>query len=351
MPSAAMPSMMSMMQGSRQRLEFPTCEYLPQLTPLTALQTAAFASTASRSTARSTPLVPGSSVPPVHLDVSGREQTHAMTQWGQGQLHPEPTRSTPRSNPSTASHPPRQIVVGDVHGHYDTLLRLLEAVNPGATDQVDFLGDLIDRGPNSRAVVALVMNTPNYRTIRGNHEEMAIAAFTKDADTALRQSWLNSGGHQTLQSYYRRAELREHLEWLQHQPVYRDLGEYWLVHAGIDPRRPIAEQTSREFCWIRDSFHRSPEPYFADKLTIIGHTISFTFLGVQPGQLARGAGWLDIDTGAYTLESGWLTAIDLTQERVYQTNSWTRETRVLSFDVAIADIDPQRVRPRRFVVK
>jgi serine/threonine protein phosphatase 1 len=246
----------------------------------------------------------------------------------------------------------RKLVIGDVHGHYDTLLRLLDLLAIVADDRVDFLGDLIDRGPRSRDTVELVRTTPHFYTIRGNHEELAIAACGQKThnDHAL-ESWLRSGGRSTIESYEDRRELVEHIAWLREQPLYRDRGDYWLVHAGLDPKRSIAEQTAREFCWIRDPFHRSATPYFNDKLTIIGHTISFTFLGVKPGQLARGSGWIDIDTGAYTLESGWLTAIDLSQRRVYQANVWTRKTRVLDWEDAIVDIDPLRVHPRRFIVK
>jgi len=246
----------------------------------------------------------------------------------------------------------RMVVIGDVHGHYDTLMRLLDLLAIGIGDRVDFLGDLIDRGPRSRDIVELVRTTPNFHTIRGNHEELAIAAFAHSPpDRRPFENWLQSGGRATMHSYDDPQELIAHVAWLRQQPLYRDRGTYWLVHAGLDPKRTIVEQSAREFCWIRDPFHGSTMPYFPDKLTIIGHTISFTFLGVKPGQIARGSGWLDIDTGAYTLESGWLTAIDLRQRRVYQANVWTRKTRVLEWAEAIVDIDPTRVHPRRFIVK
>ncbi|MGD1900965.1 MAG: metallophosphoesterase family protein [Geitlerinemataceae cyanobacterium] len=258
----------------------------------------------------------------------------------------------PTSRRSSAPVAQRRLAVGDVHGHYDTLQRLLEFAGVADGDRIDFLGDLIDRGPDSRQTLELVRTTPNFHTIRGNHEEMAIAAFEQSPpdDRAL-ENWLRSGGNTTLESYPDRDELYEHVLWLRECPLYRDLGDYWLVHAGLDPQRDVAAQSAREFCWIRDPFHRTPAPPFDDKLIIIGHTISFTFLGVQVGQLALGQGWLDIDTGAYTLESGWLTALDLGDRRVYQANVWTKRTRSLSWEEATIEIDPERVRPRRFIVK
>ena len=80
------------------------------------------------------------------------------------------------------------------------------------------------------------------------------------------------------------------------------------------------KQTTEQLCWVRDEFHSIRQPYFPDKLIIIGHTITFTLPGVSPGKLAQGQGWLDIDTGAYHPKSGWLTGLDITNRRVYQVN-------------------------------
>lgn len=53
---------------------------------------------------------------------------------------------------------------------------------------------------------------------------------------------------------------------------------------------------------------------------MVGHTITFTFPGVEAGKIVRGAGWLGIETGAYHRRSGWLTALDWTNQWVYQVN-------------------------------
>jgi serine/threonine protein phosphatase 1 len=104
---------------------------------------------------------------------------------------------------------------------------------------------------------------------------------------------------------------------------------------------PLEAQTSQEFCWIRSEFHTTREPFFKDKLIVTGHTITFTFPGVLPGQVVKGCGWLDIDTGAYHSKSGWLTALDVTQKLVYQVNVWTAEERVRTYCEAITPITPQ----------
>ncbi|OAB58648.1 serine/threonine protein phosphatase [Phormidium willei BDU 130791] len=247
---------------------------------------------------------------------------------------------------------PRQIVIGDVHGHYDTLVRLLDSLDLKDGDRVDFLGDLIDRGPASYQVVDLIMSHPSYYAIRGNHEEMMLSALVYGQhDDRYFDFWLSGGGDLTLESYPNSGVMYEHLDWLESLPAYRDRGDVWLVHAGVNPHLPIAEQSTQEFCWIRDLFHRQTQPYFPDKLIIIGHTITFTFPGVQSGQLVRGCGWLGIDTGVYTLESGWLTAVDVTEQRVYQANVWQESLRSLPWDDIIISLDPNKVRRRRFALK
>lgn len=244
----------------------------------------------------------------------------------------------------------RRIVIGDVHGHYDALIKLLDAIYPSSEDKVYFLGDLIDRGPRSADVVEFVMQH-NYQCLRGNHEEMMLDVVSKGANgevsMEMYQSWLYSGGHSTVASYDNKIP-QEHVDWIKNLPTYLDLGDIWLVHAGIDPHLPIEVQTSEQFCWIREDFHSMSEPYFKDKLIISGHTITFTLPGVHPGQIAAGPGWLGIETGAYHQNSGWLTGLDVTQGKVYQVNTKTGCLRTVTLKRAIANVDIEQIRSRRW---
>ena len=236
----------------------------------------------------------------------------------------------------------RRIVIGDVHGHYEGLMKLMEFIAPGSDDQVYFLGDLIDRGPKSSQVIDLVKDH-NYGCLLGNHEQMLLSILTGDSssDSAL-QAWLYGGGQATIASYEEAFIPDEHLDWLKTLPLYLDLGDIWLTHAGVDPEIPLAEQTAEQFCWIRDKFHRIEQPYFADKLIIIGHTITFTFPGVEPGQLAQGQGWLDIDTGAYHPRSGWLTGLDTTNNLIYQVNVFNNCLRTLPLAEGVRMVKPAK---------
>lgn len=242
---------------------------------------------------------------------------------------------------------PRRIFIGDIHGHYDGLIRLWELLAPQPDDQVYSVGDLIDRGPKSADVVDFIRQHASG-CVRGNHEQLILDAFVDGKiNPPTLQGWLYSGGQATLSSYHGSlSTLEDHLDWLQKLPLYIDLGDLWLVHAGVNPMLPVAEQSSYEMCWIRETFHSSPTPFFADKLIITGHTITFTFPGVSPGQIVAGQGWLDIDTGVYHPRSGWLTALDWDNRLVYQVNVFESIERIRSYEDATTVLDPALVKKR-----
>jgi len=236
----------------------------------------------------------------------------------------------------------RRLFIGDVHGHYDGLMNLLDAIAPNADDQLYFVGDLIDRGAQSAKVVDFVRRHATG-CVRGNHEQLLMDAFVDgEVHMPRLQGWLYSGGQMTLSSYSTTEQMLADLEWIRTLPLYIDLDTVWLVHAGVDPTLPLAQQSSRELCWIRDSFHYHPQPYFETKLIITGHTMTFTLPGVAIGQIAQGPGWIDIDTGAYHPRSGWLTAVDPDNQQVYQMNVYESRYRYRSWAEAITQITPKR---------
>ncbi|MEO3704421.1 metallophosphoesterase family protein [Trichormus azollae] len=242
---------------------------------------------------------------------------------------------------------PRRIIIGDVHGYYQGLMNLFDKIAPSSADQVYFLGDLIDRGPQSAQVVDFVKQN-NYSCLLGNHEQMLLSVFSnRSYSNQAVQAWLYSGGQATITSYQAAQIPQEHIDWFLTLPTFIDLGDYWLTHAGVNPRKSVSEQTAEELCWIREEFHSMEEPYFANKLIIVGHTITFTLPGVIPGQLALGQGWLDIDTGAYHPRSGWLTGLDITNNLVYQVNVFNNSVRTLPLEKAITKIQSIKVKVSR----
>ena len=228
----------------------------------------------------------------------------------------------------------RRICIGDVHGHYNALVKLLENIAPSQTDEIYFLGDLIDRGPQSAQVVELVIKN-QFNSLRGNHEELLLFSLANgEIDRDFFRNWLHCGGTTTLASY-KNGIPYEHIRWLKKLPLYLDLGDLFLVHAGLNPHLPLEEQTSEDCCWIRNEFHRISQPYFPDKLVVTGHTITFTLPGITPGKIATGKGWLDIDTGVYHSKSGWLSGVDFSNNLVYQVHSRSLQFRKVPLAKAI----------------
>lgn len=148
--------------------------------------------------------------------------------------------------------------VGDIHGCLDQLRALLDEIEDYApTGRVIFLGDLIDRGPDSRAVIELIMGGPTkpgwtWQTLKGNHEEMLWGASSGESDVDW---WLVNGGRETLISYDGTVPGR-HLKWIKELPTILVERFRIFVHAGVDDTRPLEQQDDGVFLWIRP-----PEDY------------------------------------------------------------------------------------------
>ncbi|WP_103670178.1 metallophosphoesterase family protein [Pseudanabaena sp. BC1403] len=242
-----------------------------------------------------------------------------------------------------------RLVFGDIHGQFDGLMKLIDFIKCGSSDKLFFLGDLIDRGDRSADVVKWIIEN-GHTCLKGNHEQMCLDAFSSNEGSLIWKGWLLNGGANTLASYGEDSLPEAHLEWMQQLPLYVDLGDVWLVHAGLNPNLPLELQGAAEFCWIREEFHSATEPFFEDKIIITGHTITFVFPGVKPGNLVLGKGWLDIDTGGYHPKSGWLSALDVDSATVYQCNTFTNELRVNSLSDITTVIEPMPTRSQRLEI-
>ena len=243
-----------------------------------------------------------------------------------------------------------RLVFGDIHGQFDGLMKLVNFIDCSADDKLFFLGDLIDRGDRSADVVRWVMEN-GHTCLRGNHEQMCLDAYRSNEGSLVWKGWMMNGGSNTLDSYDEGRVPQEHIDWMQQLPLFMDLGDSWLVHAGLNPNLPLELQGAPEFCWIRDEFHSATEPFFTDKIIITGHTITFVFPNVEPGNLVLGKGWLDIDTGGYHPRSGWLSALDLDSAMVYQCNTFTNELRVNPLSEVTTVIEPMPKKGKRLDIK
>jgi len=219
----------------------------------------------------------------------------------------------------------RIYAIGDIHGRLDLLDRMLAMIDaddaaraPSQTELI-FLGDLVDRGPESRGVVervmALVAGSPHVRCIVGNHEEIISRSWVGDKRSA---GLLNKvGGRETLLSYgvpadqYDSADLaalvrlarahipREHIAFFKSNADWVEAGDYLFVHAGVRPGYAIAEQEVSDLRWIRREFTDHEGDF--GHVVIHGHSITEE-VEERPNRIG-------IDTGAFA--TGKLTAIGL----------------------------------------
>jgi serine/threonine protein phosphatase 1 len=173
--------------------------------------------------------------------------------------------------------------VGDIHGRHDLLERALERIarhSRGAPGKVIFLGDYVDRGPDSRRVVETLMEVQKSGAaicLKGNHEDMMVRALT-DAGRTSYWHWCDNGGRETLRSYgvshddeARQIVPREHLRWMAGLPLSTSEGGRIYVHAGLAPKTPFHRQTEATCLWIRERFLRARAKDF-EAHVVHGHT-------------------------------------------------------------------------------
>ena len=168
--------------------------------------------------------------------------------------------------------------IGDIHGSLQKLrdlMTLCERHANGRPATFVFLGDYIDRGPDSRGVIEALLNLQSRQpdrviALKGNHEAFAIGIIDGEIEPEF---WLLEGGAATLRSY-QIADARdlpdEHVTWLRSLPLCYDDGHRFFVHAGIDPDKPLAAQSDHDLIWIREPFLSDARDY--GRLIVHGHT-------------------------------------------------------------------------------
>lgn len=230
----------------------------------------------------------------------------------------------------------RSAILGDIHGCSDALRRLLDAL-PDDIEQIYSVGDLVDRGPDSKGVVQLCMDN-NIKAVRGNHEDMFIDFLknTKEYDEGHFESGA-SGGDKTIASYggesYEVPDMYgsytissncrvpdDHMEYLLSMPIFIETDDFILSHAGIHPLRATteyglekwdsgSEKSETDLMWNRH------ELAVMNKLQIVGHTPDHEVQYVKlHGELAA----INIDTACGKLESAKLTAIIIPSREIIQ---------------------------------
>ncbi|MGZ8423454.1 MAG: metallophosphoesterase family protein [Candidatus Binatia bacterium] len=213
-------------------------------------------------------------------------------------------------------------VIGDIHGCSEELRHLVDALPVRPGDELVFLGDYIDRGPDSSGVVSFLIELKASLSenklvfLKGNHEDMLLSYLELSGRHG--KMFLLNGGRATMQSYGFAADNLSptrlqaalppaHLAFYQALQSYYLSEPYLCVHAGIHPRKSLQEQTDEELLWIREPFLHSSHtlPY----TILFGHTPQHSVLYHLPYKIG-------LDTGL--VYGNMLTCLDTDEKILYQ---------------------------------
>lgn len=223
----------------------------------------------------------------------------------------------------------RVYAFGDIHGRADLLEEMLAVVdadlahNPVQRPILVFLGDYVDRGPDSAGTLDLLIDrSRHFETVclKGNHETFMLEVLR---DPSRLSDWSKFGGLQTLMAYGVQPSLNPgsaeqvaliealrqrmptaHLRFLENLPPSFECGDFFFVHAGVRPGIPLNEQTEADMLWIRDEFLASEETF--GKFIVHGHT-PVREPDIRPNRA-------NIDTGAYA--TGNLTLLTIQEDSI-----------------------------------
>lgn len=175
----------------------------------------------------------------------------------------------------------KYLAIGDVHGCSKTLAVLLDLIKSDEnliSREIIFVGDYIDRGPDSKGVVDQIIEFSRIKktiNIRGNHEQMMLDVLEGGSSN----TWQRNGGDQTLRSYgttFSNPQLpASHFHFYKNTRFYFDTEDFLFVHGGIAPNLSVADQLAIEehhedFLWERS--HLKAEYYAWEKTVVFGHT-------------------------------------------------------------------------------
>lgn len=160
-------------------------------------------------------------------------------------------------------------VIPDIHGYVKTLKSLLAQIRPSKEDHLIFLGDYIDRGPDSKGVIDEIMllqkNGYKVTTLKGNHEEFLLdnyanakqnsGLFKSKAYKLLRKEWYEFGGKDTLKSFGVKSVLNlplQYLDWMENLEYYYEFKDYVLVHAGLNFKPDDVFMDKKSMLWAKE---------------------------------------------------------------------------------------------------
>lgn len=225
----------------------------------------------------------------------------------------------------------RLFAIGDIHGCLHLLNSLLAAIYPSTDDFIIFLGDLIDRGPDSKGVIDRIIklsDTCQVMVIMGNHEEMVLQSMS-DAEAC--RWWLSYGGEQALESFGLPATFEglqnlplSYQHWLASLLPYFETEDFIFCHGSPFADKPIGEQGDA-IRWRK--LDMSDAPHISGKTIICGHSEQ------QDGNVWQQPKLICIDTFAYG--GGKLTALEIIDNQTMRAWQVGGDTNVITSEVNI----------------
>lgn len=220
----------------------------------------------------------------------------------------------------------RQFAIGDIHGCSKALRSLIELIDPSPEDELIFLGDYVDRGPDSRDVIDQILTLREHCRVvalRGNHEIMLLGVACRGLDDTV---WLSNGGQATVTSYGGCLSKipPEHLAFFQDLIPYYESPSAIFVHAGYQHELPMHEQHEATTYWnhLPDP---APPPHHSGKRVFVGHTPQASGHVFDAGHVVC------LDT--YCFGGGFLTAYQIDGDEIFQTDIHGHPRRVPLFSV------------------
>lgn len=204
----------------------------------------------------------------------------------------------------------RRFVIGDIHGCDKALRTLIECIEPQPEDELIFLGDYVDRGPDSRGVIDQIVKLQSrcrVVALRGNHEVMLCGVAFAGLPEEM---WLQAGGKATVTSYGGSLEKipESHEAFLRTLQPHYETEQFIFVHASYEAGTPMDQLPDELRYWTH--LTTPPGPHYTGKKVFVGHTPQATGIVLDLGYLVC------VDT--YCFGSGFLTAMNVETNEIIQ---------------------------------
>ena len=227
-------------------------------------------------------------------------------------------------------------IIPDIHGYQKTLQALFDYyISPSKEDELYFLGDYIDRGPDSKGVIDFIMGLEaegfNVCHLKGNHEESCVQACLEEQHVGsflgirgrnfAKAAWKQYGGKETMKSFGisdLRNMPKKYLDWLDNMPTHHMLEDFLLVHAGLNFSEEDPMEDTHAMLWTRD--------FTVDREKIGGRTLIHGHVPISLETIFMlrdrhmELGYIDLDNGIYMAGRegfGSLIALELTSMELY----------------------------------